>query len=107
MDKFGKAEAIRKKITDLQENLEWARNELKFIEDTCSHSWPKKPEYTPEYQKAYTVPGDPPGTMGVDWRGPVHVPAKTIKRWRRKCIICGKVEITERTKEIFSEEPSF
>ncbi len=52
------------------------------------------------YHKAYTIPGDKPGTMGVDYRGPCYVPARTENRWKRTCKKCGKVEYTQRTQKV-------
>ena len=63
--------------------------------------------YDPIYHAAYTCPGDPPGTMGVDWRGPVHVPSKTIPKWRRTCDLCGKIEETQRTNDVVTKEPKW
>ena len=37
--------------------------------------------------------------MGVDWRGPMDVPAETIDRWRRECGECGLVQYTQQVKE--------
>jgi hypothetical protein len=50
--------------------------------------------YDPIREEAYTIPGDPPGTMGIDWRGPTPVPAKTTDRWSRTCNRCGRTETT-------------
>jgi len=57
-----------------------------------------EPEADHIYHKAYTYPGDAPGTMGVDHCGPIDVPPRTEERWKRTCTICGKVEITKQTK---------
>ena len=100
------AEALRKKICQLDKELKATKESLFQLESSCCHQW-EDPVYCPEYRKGYTIPGDPPGTMGSDWRGPVDVPAQTIKRWRRKCKLCGKEEITERVKEVSHDEPSF
>lgn len=82
--------------------------EIETIQRNCTHNW-SKPEYTPEHTKAYTIPGDRPGTMGVDWRGPTHVPAQTTKKWTRTCLYCDKKEVTTETNKttIEIEEPKF
>lgn len=65
----------------------------------CQHSWDET-RYTPDYQAAYTIPGDTPGTMGIDYRGPCHVPSKTTPRWSRTCKNCGVVETTTRIRQV-------
>ena len=88
---MSEAHESRREVERLKEELQRAKEKLNRAESSCSHNWNTR--YTPEYQEAYTIPGDPPGTMGVDWRGPVHVPAKTIKKWTRTCPKCGKTEV--------------
>ena len=58
-----------------------------------------KEKYTPIITETYTIPGDRPGTMGVDWRGPVHVPSSTKDQWTRTCTECGKEEVTTQKNE--------
>jgi hypothetical protein len=87
-------------------DLKGCKAELASIERQCTHRW-SEPAYTPERREAYTIPGDPPGTMGVDWRPACHVPAETIKKWTRTCQECGKVEVTERTTTEKTEHPAF
>jgi len=98
--------ALRQRISDLRYQLECAEKALSRTESGCHHQWTTA-KYTPEYREAYTIPGDPPGTMGVDWRGPSEVPARTIKRWTRRCLTCGKVEVTERTRDRVEQDPIF
>jgi hypothetical protein len=88
-----KSKNLRVLIERLKSELKKAESELQGYESRCQHNW-EKTIYDPIYHKAYTIPGDPPGTMGVDWRGPVYVPAETIDRWRRTCNTCGKIEYT-------------
>jgi hypothetical protein len=88
---------LRDEIKTLQTRLETRRNMLQQVVNRCQHDWGKT-EYKPEYHKAYTIPGDPPGTMGVDRRGPCHVPASTDKKWQRVCKKCGCKQVTSRTK---------
>jgi hypothetical protein len=88
-------EAAERKAKALREQLVAAR-------DACRHIWGGV-KYKPERREGYTIPGDPPGTMGVDWRGAVHVPATTTRRWERTCTACGLAQRTERTRRTFAE----
>ncbi len=88
----------------LRTNLKKAENEVQRLksaitreENACQHSWTET--YAPEVQEAYTDPGDPPGTMGVDWRGPCYVPRSETPRWKRVCGLCGKIEYSRSTRE--------
>jgi len=93
-----KAKELRDKAEESQREYERAKTQLDRYEASCSHEF-SETVYDPVYHPAYTCPGDPPGTMGVDWRGPVHVPAETEDRWRRECNRCGLVEHTTLAKE--------
>lgn len=86
---------LREEVNRLKKEYDSAEKRLEAFERNCRHEWGEI-EYCPEHIPAYTIPGDPPGTMGVDWRGPCHVPSETIDRWRRVCRICGRVETTDR-----------
>lgn len=97
---------IRETVAQLKEKLGSAEGELSYAERNCHHNWSKiEPDHI--YHKGYEIPGDAPGTMGIDWRGPVWVEAKTEKRWKRTCQTCGMVEYTTRTKEEVTEHPTF
>jgi len=98
--------SLRQRIGNLKSKLRQAEEALSRMERDCRHQW-TQPKHVPEYREAYTIPGDRPGTMGVDWRGPSHVPAKTINRWERKCLVCGKTEVTERTRDEVKKSPVF
>src|SRR5208282_283628 len=63
-----------------------------------SHRWGPV-QYTPIEHKGYQTQGDPPGTMGVDWQGPMWVDASTTKQWTRVCARCGKTETTRSTRK--------
>ena len=91
------ATALRQSLVHAKSIADNLQRQLAEMERACQHDWTDA-EYDPDYQDAYTYPGDPPGTMGVDWRGPVHVPAKTTKRWRRTCTKCGLVQSTTKVK---------
>lgn len=85
--------------------LRTAEDQLTQYQKTCPHNFTVT--YDPIYHKAYTIPGDPPGTMGVDWRGPTHVPAETEDRWKRECPKCGLVEYTQRTRTEEKKTPEW
>ena len=95
------AQTMRQETTRLENQLKQAQDQLKKYENTCQHQFTVN--YDPIYQKAYTIPGDEPGTMGSDWRGPCFVPAETINRWKRECELCGLVQYTNQ----FEEEKQF
>lgn len=99
-------EDLDRQIKAKQAELDQLHNQRSRVISDCQHDWGET-EYVPDYQEAYTIPGDPPGTMGVDWRGPTHVPAKTTPKWQRKCKKCGYVETTTRTTEKVSHTPKF
>lgn len=85
-----------------QQEIERLRNQISSLEsqqNNCRHQWGETVA-DHIYEKAYTIPGDVPGTMGIDWRGPVWVPAKTIERWKRVCKLCGKIEYTNRKEQV-------
>ena len=86
--------------------LEQAKNELEHIRRTCRHQWGPT-QYAPLREGGYEIPGDPVGTMGVDWRGPTWVPRTERPRWKRTCEECGKVEETERTEDKVEKTPVF
>lgn len=93
-------------IDRLKRELDSATGRLNRIRATCPHRW-SEPIYEPIYQAAYTIPGDPPGTMGVDWRGPVYVPAKTTPQWVRQCQNCLLVEKTQRATDKVEKDSRF
>lgn len=94
-----------KEFINFQITLDGLKAQLASIYKQCNHNWAAK--YTPEYKVGYTVPGDPLGTMGIDRRPDMHVPAETIQKWTRICSNCGKVETTTRKKSKESYEPIF
>ena len=89
------AKKPRDEVSRLENEFNSAKARLEALGRSCRHEW-NMTEYCPERIPAHTIPGDPPGTMGVDWRGPCHVPAKIIDHWRRVCQICGRIETTDR-----------
>ncbi len=95
----------RQELFAMEEHLRRRRADLDQAEKNCRHEWDVVRDDLRE--GGYTIPGDPPGTMGIDWRGPCHVPAKTTPRWRRTCRVCGKVEYTTRIETEEIKHPKF
>lgn len=99
-------QALRVDISRLEEQLKRKQHELACAVRNCPHDWTPI-EAAHIYHKGYTIEGDPPGTMGVDWRGPFYVEPKTEKRWKRTCRRCGEVEYTTKIKQEMTEHPTF
>lgn len=100
------ASTLRIEIDDLEKKLRDKRLLLEKTETECQHRWGQtEPDHI--YRAAYTIPGDAPGTMGVDWRGPVHVAPETANRWKRVCCLCGKIEHTSKTTQQVKHVPEF
>jgi hypothetical protein len=79
---------------------------LARMENQCQHRW-SEAKYTPEHHESYTIPGDEPGTMGVDFRGPMYVPPSETPKWTRTCLECGKIQITTASKTQEKKIPDF
>ena len=101
-----KRRKLDEEIAKLRQLLEYAVRDRDQIEKDCNHKW-SEPKYVPIRHEAYTIPGDPPGTMGVDRQLPCHVPAKTEDWWERICENCGKLQRTDRTKDKIDKIPQF
>lgn len=97
---------LRQDVEALEAELRARKQALSAAECNCRHDWGKV-VYDPVVREAYTDPGDRPGTMGVDWRGPVHVPREETPRCTRKCKLCGKVEHTFHAETQTSQVPRF
>lgn len=98
--------ALRQRVDILKADLQRAESDLALVVGSCRHTWGNViADHV--YHEAYEIPGDPPGTMGIDWRGPVWVDAKTDYRWKRVCSTCGEVQYTTRTKEEVTKTPTF
>jgi len=85
-------------VNKLTRQLALAKSDLEQVRRTCRHQWGKT-QYTPDIQEAYTIPADPPGTMGVDWRPECHVPRQVTPKWTRTCEECGLKEETQQTED--------
>ncbi len=97
---------LREDVELLKQQLDVAQRRLNNCVSSCKHQW-SDPVADHIYEKGYEIPGDPPGTMGVDWRGPIWVEAKTIKQWKRTCSKCGEVQHTRKMAEHVTETPDF
>lgn len=100
------ARDARNLVQNLRRQLNSAESLLCSIEQRCPHVF-GEPVSDPIIHKAYTIPGDPPGTMGIDWRGDHYVPERRIPRWLRTCNLCGKVEETTVCEETVVKGPRF
>lgn len=96
---------LRAYVSDTERAFNEAKARLDAAERDCRHDWDE--QYDPKYEEGYTIAGDPPGTMGVDWRGPMYVPSKTTPRWKRTCQTCGKVEYTLRAQQQVTQKPAW
>lgn len=93
------AQNLRDKVDKLHKEFAEAKKELGDMVRNCQHQYCEA-VYDPIHTKAYTIPGDPPGTMGVDRQLPCYVPAKTEKRWRRECELCGDIQYTIKAEPV-------
>lgn len=100
------ASGIRYRLQKAKDELKLAEKAVAELESKCQHKWGET-EYTPRIEKGYTDPGDPLGTMGIDWRGPMYISGKTYDIWTRTCMECGKVEKTTNTVEKVERLPKF
>ena len=101
------ARIIRGEVKEVERALQEAKDRLAAMEMACFHKYPKEPTYDPIYEKSYEIPGDAPGTMGIDFRGPTYVPSKTTPRWIRVCEHCGKTQTTTVTHDQTRKVPVF
>lgn len=101
-----KLERSEDALAACQQSVNDLRRILTIKENQCPHQF-GEPTADNIYHEAYTIPGDKPGTMGVDFRGPTHVPSKIDKRWKRICTLCDKVEHTTRTEATTTHKPIF
>lgn len=93
-----------RKLKSLREKIDLDKRRLSQLRKQCRHDWSES-VYEPEREEAYIIPGDKPGTMGSDFRGPTQVTAKTIDKWTRKCSRCGWVQETTRSAARDGKEP--
>lgn len=94
------------KIADLKQTVVVQEATLERHQQQCQHDW-GQPIYSPIIRESYTIPADPPGTMGVDWRGACYVPREEKARWTRECRKCLLSEATSQTTEHVTKTPRF
>ena len=104
--KSDRVRELEDKIKKANKELEHCREEVDFQQRNCHHEWGEA-KYDLIIQEAYIAPGDPPGTMGVDWRGPRYVPRQETTKWTRQCRICLKTESTMQTDQHVTHTPKF
>lgn len=107
------AQTLRHEIHEIDETIkriEFEKKQLQIklnnIYRNCRHVWGETKQIS-HYTPGYEIPGDPPGTCGVDWRGPFYVDSKTTYSWKRVCSVCGKEEETTRAKQVSHDVPVF
>lgn len=92
------ARKLRENEKRLRQESAAALEALRKYEKSCEHRWGQT-VYDPIIHPAGYSPGDPPGTMGVDWRGPCSWPETREDRWRRECENCGLAQYTKGVEE--------
>jgi len=91
------ADELQKQAQELQRQATAKLAQANEIRNKCMHKW-EAYTYDPIITKGYTVPGDPPGTMGIDHRNAFYVEGTTTPRWKRRCSQCGYEQTTKITK---------
>ena len=94
------------RIKEADEDLKNFQHILHQRQLNCEHNW-SDPVYDPIVREGYEHPGDPPGTMGVDWRGPTWVPREEKPRWKRVCSKCKLEQETRSTRNDVKKVPVF
>jgi hypothetical protein len=89
---------MRREIATIEAHLQNIKTRLERAERECQHAWGKV-AYCPIETKGFQTQGDPPGTMGVDWQGPMWIEPTCTKQWSRTCSRCGKVQTTKSTRK--------
>lgn len=92
------AKQLREKLEETRKELNKLEKSIEELSRYCKHKFGAT-TYDPIITPAYHLSGDPPGTMGVDWQGPMDVPEHVEKRWSRVCEYCGEIEYTTNTKQ--------
>ena len=97
------ADRLQSEIDALEAKLKAKKEHLSNLQRSCSHDWGQT-EYVPIYHEAYYIRSDKERgiEMGVDSLPGCHVPAETIKRWKRTCLLCGMYQTTQNTKKVYS-----
>lgn len=100
------AKQLRDKVAETQQKLSKLEKDLANLVSSCKHQF-SATIYDPIITPAYHISGDPPGTMGVDWQGPMDVPEHVEKRWRITCEYCGETKYTTQIKQEIKEIPDW
>ncbi len=91
-------QSLRDKLKQAEAEVNSLQSQIHRAEAQCKHQWGPV-EYIPVEHPGYTDPGDPVGTMGIDWRGPTYVSSSTEKKWSRTCSLCLRTETTKTTRK--------
>lgn len=97
---------LKDEIAKTEQLLHDLKYKLNNSVSNCRHQW-GNPVYDPIIIPGGYDPGDPPGTMGIDWRGPTSWPEQRKPRWKRVCGVCGMEQYTTNTTKTVSESPQF
>ena len=65
-------------ISQAEASLTLLKAQLTRLQQECTHKFGET-KYVPHVTEAYTISGDRPRTMGIDWRGPTTVPREETK----------------------------
>jgi hypothetical protein len=93
-------------FSNFKADLANAKADLAKAIRNCKHEW-STPAANHIRTDGYTIPGDPPDTMGVDRRQDFYVEPKITKRWTRVCALCGEIQHTGNTQKQVTEIPAF
>ena len=108
MKNYESINEMRERLKNAQQVVKGLEVEILQAEKRCIHHW-SQPVEAHIHHEGYEIPGDEPGTMGSDWRGPVYVSPRTELRWKRGCHNCGKIEFSSQVKEetVVKKSPVF
>jgi hypothetical protein len=104
-----KPQELRKKISDLEDELSKLKITLVSMEFHCSHEW-SDIEYIPEIIDSHFEKRDTGGFGSFaddDNKEEIWVEREEIPKWTRKCSVCEKVEITKQSREQTIKVPVF
>ena len=98
-------EMEKAELRRVQNRLFSAETNLRDYQTQCHHNFNQT--YYPIITEPCTISGDPPGTMGVDWMGPVHVDRKVEDQWKRHCDLCNLTEYTKNVTQEVTRKPKW
>ena len=85
-------------IAEQEKVLRTQRSLLGELQKACKHQFGPI-RYVPDVTEGFRTHGDPPGTMGIDWQGPMRIPGKTTPKWTRTCPLCELAQTTPRPEQ--------